>query len=236
MKKILNCTTALLLALCLTLAAAVPAQASDLLQVKATKVTKDDGTYTMKIDIKNDWVQKGTATAVVYNPAGKQILKWKPDSLKPPQSSFTYKYGVDLRDYPSGKYTFRMNFQGQSAQWSQSFILNHKRNSSISFKNYETYYDTKGRRIHKFNIQCTNIKGETLSAKLYDSKGNFLYEWDKSKGKPRKTSNEVGFFGWSGYVNGKRYPSGTYTLVVRSTNGLSIEKDFKLNIFEEGKG
>lgn len=125
---------------------------------------------------------------------------------------------------------------GEVRGWTWSYNIKHTAPTpSFSFKSYETYYDKAGRYIHKINIQCTNMKGKKLYCKIYDSKGNLVYDWD-GNAVVRKTNNEVGYFSWSGYINGKKYPSGEYTFVVTSSaNKKVLEKTLKLKILEVGK-
>lgn len=102
----------------------------------------------------------------------------------------------------------------------------------LAFKSHETYYDNAGRYINKFNIHCSNMKGKAVGIKIYNEYGDLV---SSNEVGPRKTNNEITWFGWSGYTDGVRYPSGNYTIVVTG-GGKTIQNTYYLQILERVVG
>lgn len=146
---------------------------------------------------------------------------------------------------PTGTYAFKLSVKiyNNQAQWPEDTVywwknnINHKAPTpSTAFRSYETYYDSKGRLMHKVNITCKNMKGKKLYCKIYDSEGYLVDDWGTDT-PARKTNNEVGWFAWSGVANGYRQPSGNYTFVIsNSANNKAITKTLWLNIPQGGNG
>jgi hypothetical protein len=226
------------------LAKPFPAEASswsDLVSfTKGTSYTDKDELYTMPFTIKAvDSYYPIVCWASLYYPSGKKVYNDWVTKYIAPGTSLSRNFSMDFRSLPSGTYTFKLYVQNDynsQASWSWSYNITHKNTSSFSYKSYETYYDSDGDYINKINIQCTNMKGERLYCKIYDEYGYLVYDWGKNT-TVRKTNNEVGWFGWSGYINGVKYPSGNYTFIITSSNSNKVvEKTLYLKILEKSRG
>lgn len=192
-----------------------------------------DGKFWMKFKLENVCVN---GAAVVYSAhiidsSGKTITDWDNFVVYPGKTDVR-SFGRDYRNLPTGKYTFVLGaYCCDNFIW--RYTVNHKApEPAISFKSYETYYDKDGRFMHKFNIQCSNMKGKALSLKIYNEYGDLV---SSNTGVNRKTNNEVGWFAWSGYTDGTRYPPGNYTIIING-GGKTIEKTYYLKILERGMG
>ncbi|MDR0433683.1 MAG: hypothetical protein LBH21_01300 [Gracilibacteraceae bacterium] len=226
---------ALTAALTLSLAAALPltanaAGSSDYVTVTKNDSYSKDGSFYMCFTLKNLETNYTQAVkAKVFNSAGKEVLSWSGLELAPGATK-KFEFMADYRNLPSGTYTFTLYVGSRGGEWKWSYTLNHTALArALSFKSYETYYSENGYYMHKFNVQCTNMKGYKLSASIYDDSGELVERWPESKALARKTNDEVGYFTWSGYANGKKYPSGDYTFVVTG-GGKTIEKTYNLKI------
>jgi hypothetical protein len=205
--------------------------ASDYVKVTKHDSYNKDGKFYMCFTIKDLSDSPLIVWAKVFDSAGKGVFNWNSKEFKPSESA-RRNYGADYNSLPTGKYTFKLycslGYGGRG--WNWTYTINHTRKESFSFKSYEKVNDN-GKIMHKWNIQCTNLKGHKLTMKIYNPGGKLVYN---STGPKRKTHNEVGWFSWSGYNTvGKRYKcnSGTYLvqLTVLGSNKV-IEKKYKLNI------
>lgn len=170
----------------------------------------------------------------ITNSSGKQVQYWNTLSVTAGQKK-TYNFGTDFSELPTGTYTLKLRVSTilEPESWVWTYNINHKAaKSSMSFKPYETYYDKDSRYIHKFRIQCNNMKGKALTLKIYNEYGDLVCSIAGSK---RSTNNEVAWFGWSGYSDGVRYPSGSYTAIVTG-DGKSIKGNYYLEILERAEG
>lgn len=241
-KRILSFLISFTMALSFMIAIPTPASAwvssgdaAYYVNITKNKSFTKDGKFNMSFNIKNVdeyWVD---IWAKLYNQSGKEIFSWKPRVLHGGKSS-VQNFAADYRSLPTGKYTFKLyvlpKHSTQTFQW--NFTINQTNKAGISFKSYETYYDKDGYYIHKFNIQCKDMKGNKLTMKIYDEYGSLVMS---STGPARKTNNEVGFFTWSGHNRdeGVKFPTGEYTVIVTG-GGKTIEKTYKLKILEVVKG
>lgn len=211
---------------------------------KLTKQTSFNkgGKFYMKFTV--DAFKKAEYGVYIYtklvDSSGKQVTYWNRQQLYGGTSNW-WEFGTDYSTKPAGTYTFILTVQvptvdSGNLEWTYRYTINNKASAtaspSISFRDYTTYYNTSGRYMHSFNIKCTNIKGKTLSIKIYDQDGYLVHS---NVGPERKTNNEVCSFAWSGYTNNQKYPSGYYTVVVTG-GGKIIEKDYYLNIRERTLG
>ena len=223
------------------LAIPVSAASTDYIIVTKNDSYNKDNKFWMSFNFQNLGVYEMIVKAKVLNSSGKEVISWKDYRLDFNEST-TRSFGYDYNGMPTGKYTFVLNCVNLAGTgWNWKYTINHKNTPSISFKSHETYYDANGYYIHKFNIQCTNLKSQKLTIKIYDSEGNFIYNYT---GNERKTNNEVGWFTWSGYIQTKsssgetiitKYPSGEYTVVVTG-GGKTIEKTYNLKLLERVMG
>ncbi len=195
-----------------------------------------DGKYYSPYTVKNV-SEKAVlkVSARIVNSSGNTIVNFQTYEFNPGQSK-EFGYGYNYSGLPTGKYTLIMhvanwNYAGEIESYDWKRSVNHTEpEAQITFKGHETYYDDNGRYINKITITCKNMKGQKLYCKVYDEYGDLMYDWGKDT-PARKTNNEVGFFGWSGTVNGVKQPSGEYTFVItNSANKQVIEKTLKLKI------
>lgn len=200
-----------------------------------------DGKFCMKFTVENSRPSfMGNTFEIstsIVNSSGKQVKYWNNTTLNAGQKA-TWVYPTDFSSLPSGTYTFKLSIKEfpDSYNWSWSYKINHTApESSFSYHSYETYYTDSGKYMHRINIQTKNMKGKKLYCKLYDSKGNLVNDWGTDTS-VRKTNNEIGWFAWNGYTNGKKYPSGAYTFVITSSaNKKVVQKTLNLQILEEAK-
>ncbi len=170
----------------------------------------------------------------ITNSAGKRVTYWNTLSITAGQKK-TYNFGTDFSNLPTGTYTMTLHVSAilASESWKWTYKINHKApEASMSFKSYETYFDNDGRYMHKFRIQCNNMKGKELTFKAYNEKGDLVCTIPGAK---RASNNEITWFAWSGYNNGVRYPSGSYTIVITG-GGKTIRKTYYLEILERAEG
>ncbi len=203
----------------------------------------EQGNYYLSFTLKSfNNSPKLAVTAQLLNPSGGVVHSYNGFSLSPGATQ-TWRFGYNYSGLPSGTYTLKLTVRDNdnpldpfANQWSSSYSIKHTAPTpSFSYKSYETYYNKNGILIHKINIQCSNMKGKKLYCKLYDSDGYLVEDWGTDT-PARKTNNEIGFFSWSGYKDGEKYPSGEYTFVITSSaNKKVLEKTLKLNILEVGK-
>lgn len=230
-KRLMSFLISLTMALSVVTSVATPVSAmssSDVATVTRNDSFKKDDKFYMSFNIKNVNYDPIFYGAKLYNASGKVVFTWK-EAFLAPGESIKRDYGADYANLPTGTYTFRI-YVGGFYYW--NYKINHTNKSSISFKSYETYYADNGYYKHKFNIQCTGMKGTALTIKIYDAYGDFVYQYEGPK---RKTNNEVGWFTWSGYQDGVKLPSGEYTVIVTG-GGKTIQKTYKLNILEVTRG
>lgn len=214
---------------------AVPASAnpaSNFFRVTRNPSYTKDGKYYMSFTIQSLYtLLNSTTSAKLYDAAGKVIFTWSAREFTG-GSTIDRNYCADYGSLPTGKYTFKLNCTAgfSDRSWNWSYTINHTRNESFGVKSYEKFNDN-GRIIHKWYVQCTNLKGQKVTMKIYDPSGKLVYN---STGPARATGNEVGWFSWSGYNTiGQRYkcPSGTYLVQLTASNSKKvIEKQFKLII------
>lgn len=213
------------------------------------KVTKNDsfskdGKYYMSFTIEN--LQKpvdigglniGEQLLVdvsITNSAGKRITSWNTLSITAGQKK-SYNFGTDYSSLPSGTYilTLKVSAILASESWKWTYKINHKApEASMSFKSYETYFDDNSNYMHKFKIQCCNMKGKELTFKAYNAKGDLVCT---IPGVKRASNNETAWFAWNGYNNGVKLASGNYTIVITG-GGKTIRKTYKLEILERAEG
>lgn len=211
-------------------APASAAPASDYFRVTRNDSFTQDGLYYMSFTIQSLYMHlDSTTSAKLYNSAGKVIYTWSAKKFTA-GSTITRRFSGDYRGLPSGKYTFQLNCTAAFSDysWNWNYTINHTRNTSFNFTNYGKINDN-GVLRHKWSMQCTNLKGERITMKIYDPKGKLVLN---ITGPPRATNNEVGWFTWTGYNGiGERYkcPSGTYLVQLTATGSSRVvEKQFKL--------
>lgn len=229
--KLLSLVIALFMALALVPAAPVAVKAesaADYVTLTRNNSTNENGNFYMNFTVKNINVRTASFSAKVVNSAGKQVFSWGSKQCSPNQS-LKLNYGGDYRSLPSGKYTLILScFVGQGASWTWSYGIKHTRKESFAFKSYQKV-NNNGKLMHQWNIQCTNLKGQKLTMKIYDPNGQLVYN---ETGPARKSGNEVGWFSWNGWV-GKKFkcPSGTYLVQVTvAGSNKVVEKNYNLNI------
>lgn len=220
------------------------AESSGDFNLTKNKSYSEKGKYYLSFSVKSyNNSPKLAITAQLLSPSGGVIYSYNGFSLEPGTSK-TWGFGYNYSSLPSGTYTLKVTVRDNdnpmdpfANQWSKSYnIKNTAPAPSFSFKSYETYYNKNGMLIHKINIHCKNMKGKKLYCRLYDSDGYLVEDWGTDT-PARKTNDEVGYFSWSGYRNGKKYPSGEYTFVITSSaNQKVVQKTLKLNILEVGNG
>lgn len=217
---------------------------NDYVTMKKNKSFTKDGNYYMNFDFKNV-VNKHTNEncdmefyAKLVNSSGKDVLTWKPKRYKMGEGG-NYSFYGNYNGLPSGKYTFFLYAKVaydhwniyNKAEWYWKYTINHVNNSSISFKSYEKIIRDNGKKVHRFNIQCTNISGKYLTISIYDSSGSLVTEIDGPK---RKTNDEVGWFEWDGYdtfVGNEQCPTGDYIVQIKySGSNKIVEQTFRLNM------
>lgn len=174
-------------------------------------------------------------TPILYNSAGKQITKWNMEYI-PAGEVKGFGFGRDYSSLPSGVYTMKLTVDNTVNAWIWSYKIKHTAPArTAAYKSYETYYDKNGKYYHKVNIQCKNLKGYKLYCEIYNEYGELMYDWGTDT-PSRKTNNEVGYFAWSGYVEGVKQPSGNYTFIItNSADNRVVEKTLKLTIPEVGR-
>jgi len=208
---------------------------------KNPSYTNKDGLYCLSFTTEVTGPHVVYVWAKLFYPSGKSVCTWSSSEYGAWKSG-TRGFGKDYSDLPSGKYTFRLYFSlwqdyYDDCKYMDYTITHTAPEASVSFKSYETYYDSDGYYMHKFNIQCKNLKGKAMTIKIYDSDGYLVYQMEGIK---RETNNEVGFFGWSGYSErsayGAKYPSGSYTVTISAPGAKTIEKTYSLKILEKPRG
>lgn len=222
----------------------VSAASSDYVKVTKGDSYNKNGKFYMVITVEN--LQKAVdigglvlgeqlaINASVVNSSGNRIQYWDTLSLTAGKKK-TYNFGIDFSELPSGTYTLKLHIKAILADesWVWTFNINHKApKSSMNFKSYETYYDDKGNYMHKFRIQCSNMKEKAPTLKLYNDYGDLVIT---IPGQKRKSNNEIAWFAWSGYADGVRYASGRYTVVV-TCDGKTITDSYYLEILERARG
>jgi hypothetical protein len=229
-------------------AGAADEAAAPYLTVKQNDSFNKDGKYYMSFTIDNyqeivyiggfRYGEKAGVDASVINSSDKQVQSWKRAYAMSGERN-KWDFGIDFSPLPSGKYKFVMkitvidDIDIYTFTW--SYNLNYtKPTPSFSYKSYETYYDKDGRYMHKINIQTKNMKGHKLYIKVYDGDGYLVHS---NNGIERKTNDEIGWFAWDGYTNGKKNPSGEYLFVItNSANNKVVEKTLNLKILEVAQG
>ncbi|GEM_PF-5032007 len=199
------------------------------------EVTKHDSysknkKYYMCFTTKNvNWAQPLNVWAKVFDSAGREVFTWGTKTYKPDEID-RRDYGADYNHLLTGKYTFKLFCSTYTDTWFWSYKINHTRKESFEITAYEKII-LDGKPTNKWSIQCTNLKDQKLTVKIFDSKDNLVYS---TTGPARKTNDEVGWFTWSGNTNvGKKYKcsSGTYLVqITASTSNKIIEKEYKLKI------
>jgi hypothetical protein len=216
--------------------------AGDYMGVTRNKSYNKNGKFYASYTVENRSSDYLTIIGQYLNSSGKVLMEFDPVYLYSSGESDTWNFGMDFSGKQSGTYTFKLTvyvgntFNGISWYWTNK-ITHEAPKASISYKSYETYYDSNGVLMHKINITCKNMKGQRMYCKVYDENGYLMNDWG-SNTPVRKTNNEVGTFSWSGnWYSGETEPSGNYTFVIsNSANNTVITKTLWLNIPQRANG
>jgi len=231
----------------------VSAGSSDYMTVSRNKSFNKDGKHWTSYNVKNIDSYCGLRVIGEYlSPSGKVLKSFT--NYVDTGKSVKFDYPMSFSGLASGTYTFKLkinpvhpslyNFDYLPGKGDVTYVwknnITHKAPvASVEYKSYETYYNDKGKLMHKVNITCKNMKGQRLYCKVYDSEGYEVYTWGTETPK-RKSNDEVGYFAWSGVASdadGTLMPSGNYTFVIsNSANNKVIQKTIWLNIPQGGRG
>lgn len=246
-KKVLRFSVLLIVTFLLTTSLCMPARVmaaaniKDYMIVEPNKDFKKDGKFYLgfkMLNYTNKAEEKGLLrrdsfrfNAKLVNSSGKTIFTWPSYVLNIGESRIR-NYGANYSALPKGLYTFILFTDPQHdypmISWKYNVRVNYS--ASMSFKSFEKIRNSKGQVFQRFNIQLTNLKGQKLTCKIYDSNGKLVYSYTGKNA--RKTDNEVGWFQWNGWANvGQKYKcqSGQYTVEIFYTGGASgIQKTFTL--------
>lgn len=240
-KKALSLLLTLVMMLVLIPAFAMPVQAvnpEDYVSVYKNESFSENGKYYISYTAENLRSSDTMYTwAILCNAKGKQVASWSKKGYYASNGASVRNFGYDYSTLADGKYTFYFYVQvgedmGLYERWYWSVTYTNKRNESFSFDSYEKWNDN-GTMRHRWNIQCTNLKGMKLTIKIYNSSGNLVYA---TTGPARKTNDEVGFFGWSGYryegeTKKEKCKSGTYLVQITASGSKKVlENEYTLNI------
>ena len=199
----------------------------------------------MKITLKNQDEYLFYASAYLYNADGKCVATWDNKGeyyvvhegeeccknfvlnyTKYPSKSYTFVYKVKVKGYD---YYFNPKTHYQEDPvftWKWTVTSEEACGPSIKFKKATLCTLDDGSVVPRININCRNIKGQSLKMYIYDDTGDLVWEY---QGKKRGSNNETAWFSWSGKTDSQQYPDGTYTVKVVSSGGLSIKKNFYLD-------
>ncbi|NLT13079.1 MAG: hypothetical protein GXY05_01905 [Clostridiales bacterium] len=240
-KKALSLLLALVMMLALVPAlemTALAASAEDYVSVHKNDSFSKDGKYYISYTAENLTFGKSMYTwATLCDAKGKQVASWSKKSYYASDGAATRNLGYDYSTLPDGTYTFKFYVQvgedmGLYDRWYWSVKYTNKRNESFSIESYEKWNDN-GTMRHKWNVQCTNMRGLKLTMKVYDSAGRLVFS---ITGPARKTNDEVGFCSWTGYryegdTRKEKCKSGTYLVQITASGSKKVvEEEYKLNM------
>jgi hypothetical protein len=215
------------------------AKSSDYVSVTRRDSYNKNGNYYMVFYLSSYTSKPLYVWGKSFNSAGKAVFTSNLLTLDAYSSGVTWSWGENYIALPAGKYTFKFYVSLSKTKfdgWYWSYTITVPEKPTFSYKSYEKVL-IDGKLTNKFNIQCTNMKGQKLTLKIYDPYGDLVH---LSEGPARKTNNEVGWFSWSGYNTvGERYrcPSGEYTLIITATGSSKVvEKTVNLKILEQVGG
>jgi hypothetical protein len=214
----------------------IAAEASTMYDVEVTKLKSfsKDGKYYMSFDISNtDSNNAIKVWAELYNSSGEKVFYWYNTEIGKDKSK-KISFGTEYSHLKSGKYTFKLLYTYGIFQETAyyTYTIKNEKKESFAFKDYEKV-KIQEEIVYKWNIQCTNLKDQSVIFKIYDTNGDMLVS---IKGPKRKTNNEVGWFSWNGSIttaNGDtlKCPSGTYLVQLTATESNKVvEQEFKLII------